>query len=285
MKPQHYSFHTSTCQQHLCVFRNDKAATSRKLMLLHGAGVGGELTWTFLAHYLTQWSEIYVPDLAGMGHASFLQNAQPQLEDYAQQLDELLEHLSLEHDDFDYAGYSFGGMLLEHWLRHKDYSGLVFLLEPAMLFSGNCLQVQEKAQDYAQVATAIFSGKADLASYTLFLDSVSPKRVDDPKADEITIQRLQDNPLGFAQALAAITQKLENDCSYYTNWQAPWIGASFVGGLSWSVMHQRHQRLAKESPAWHYEVVANADHSLVFTRPRSIAKVMNTVAERKFNVS
>lgn len=285
MKPQRLSFTTDTCQQHLCIFRNDKAPQQRRLMLLHGAGVGGELTWTFVAHYLTQWSEIYVPDLAGMGQAGFLNNSQPQLQDYAQQLDELCEYLKLSAHDFDYAGYSFGGMLLEHWLRNQNYAGLVFLIEPAMLFSGYCSQVLDKAQNYSKVAQAIFAGTDNHQTYKLFLDSVSPNRADDSKADELTIQRLQDNPQGFAQALAAITQKLEDDCHYYTDWQAPWVGASFVGGLSWPVMHQRHQYLAQHSQSWHYEVVPNADHSLVFTRPRSIARVMNTVAERHYDLS
>lgn len=277
-------FQTQTCQQHLLLFTSDApVATPKRIMLLHGAGVGGELTWTFVANYLTYWDEIYIPDLAGMGKAFFLDNPQPSVADYAQQLDELCEYLNVSISDFDFAGYSFGGMVLEHWLRDKNHQGLVFLLEPAMLFSENCQQILEKSQHYKEVSQSILEYPYDLGAYTNFLNSVSPKRVADKKADALTIKRLQENPQGFSQALAAITSKLKEECDYYINWQSPWHGASFVGGLSWPAMHQRHQQLAQQSQAWHFEVVPNTDHSLVFTRPRSIAKVMNVVAERYYS--
>ena len=67
------------------------------------------------------------------------------------------------------------------------------------------------------------------------------------KAEEVTLSRLQQNPKGFAQALKAINHSLQQDCSFYTSWQSPWPGASFVGGLSWPVMHERHERLMRES--------------------------------------
>lgn len=281
MDSQNQQFVTASAQQHVIKINKTQPlpAKPKRLMLLHGAGVGGELTWTFVAHYLTYWDEVYIPDLAGMGKAYFHAHTPASLDSYVQQLDELVQYYQLSVHDFDLAGYSFGGMVLERWLRNRDYQGRVFLLEPAMLFSGDGEQIVTKAQHYQEVADKLSLDGQNLSAYRLFLQSVSPQQESELN-EALTIQRLQENPLGFAQSLHAITQALTQDCDYYTAWRAPWRGASFVGGLSWPVMHQRHKRLVAESAAWHYEVVANANHSLVFTRPRSIAKVMNIVAER-----
>lgn len=285
MSVGHHEFTSSSAFQHyLVVTAQANNPKPKRLMLLHGAGVGGELTWTFVAHYLKFWDEIYIPDLAGMGQSYFINTEHPELKDYSQQILELIEHLSLSLQDFDFAGYSFGGMVLEHLLKDKDFNGLVFLLEPAMLFSGECEQVLNKAKNYQQVADKLLLNGYDASAHRLFLDSVSPAR-QDATVDELTIKRLQDNPKGFAQSLQAITQALNDYCQYYTQWFSPWVGASFVGGLSWPAMHERHKQLAQQSDHWHFEVVANADHSLVFTRPRSIAKVMNLIAERQGYVS
>lgn len=274
------SFTTPSCQQHLTVIKKPKNTQNRKLLLLHGAGVAGELTWTFLAHYLNHWSEIYIPDFAGAGQASFTFDRQPTFADYLCQLDELMAAKEFKINDFDIAGYSFGGMVLEQWLRDQPFDGLVFLLEPAMLFSSNCQQILTKSKDYAQVAAALRKDPHNTAAYRKFLDSVSPQRSQADGADDLTIQRLQEQPQGFADALQALTVQLEEQYQYYSQWRAPWRGASFVGELSWPVMHQRHQQLAEQSNDWSYYSVANADHSLVFTRPRSIAQIMNDLASK-----
>lgn len=247
----------------------------KRLILVHGAGIGGELTWTFLAHYLEAWDEILIPDLAGMGGSQFLNNNAPGLDDYLQQLDELIEQVGWAPFEFDIAGYSFGGMLVERWLRNKSFNRSLFLLEPAMLFSADCQQVLDKAKSYAEVANLLLQDPYNDAAYVQFLDNVSPKRDRSEKSEQLIIKRLQQNPTGFAQSLLAITASLNAECDYFTQWISPWPGASFVGGLSWEVMHARHKHLALASKNWHYESIANADHSLVFTRPRSIAGVMN----------
>lgn len=275
MNTQQLAFTTPSVHQHLTIFRHEQAP-QRKLMLLHGAGVGGQLTWTFLANYLTQWDEIYVPDLAGMGSSYFLANEQPQLADYQQQIDELLAYLKLDYTELDFAGYSFGGMLLESWLRDKPFAGLVFLIEPAMLFSAEPQQLLAKSQQYQQIAQQLALNPLDQNTYLEFLDSVSPNRLTDSKADQLTIQRLQNNPQGMSQALQAITQQLNQQALYYSQWCSPWRGASFVGDLSLPSMHQRHLQLAATSSHWAYHSIAKADHSLVFTRPRSIATLFNS---------
>jgi hypothetical protein len=73
---------------------------------------------------------------------------------------------------------------------------------------------------------------------------------------------------------------LLDDCATYAGWIAPWPGISFVGGLSHATMLGRHRLLAEQSADWQCHVVDNADHSLVFTKPRTIAKVMNERRQR-----
>lgn len=242
-------------------------------MLLHGAGVPGEVTWTYIANYLSEWDEILIPDFAGMGRSAFFAQTAPRLSDYVAQIHELCE--ALDWTEFDIAGYSFGGMVAVRYLQQFGARGLCFLLEPAMLFSADCHKTQQKADDYLTVADRVEHNPQDADAYLDFLESVSPQRVRNEKVDRLTIARLQENSVGFAQALRAVSQVLLDECSTYASWIAPWSGVSFVGGLSHATMLGRHRLLAEQSADWQCHVVANADHSLVFTKPRSIAKVMN----------
>lgn len=274
-----FTFTTPHCDQHALIFKKDKpVAEPRRLLLVHGAGIGGALTWSFVVHYLNAWDEILIPDLAGMGKSAFNSQQIPSVADYLKQLDDLLEKVNWPASQFDVAGYSFGGMLVERWLRNTDFNRLCFLLEPAMLFSADAEQILEKSQNYQNAAEQILTDPLNDSAYVDFLDNVSPKRDRSEQSEQLIIKRLQNNPVGFAQSLLAITESLNQESDYFTKWTSPWSGASFVGGLSWPAMHARHQQLAQNSPNWHFESIANADHSLVFTRPRSIAKVMNKLA-------
>lgn len=279
MEKHPLNFRSAHCDQHAVVLTNSAATTGRRLVLLHGAGVAGELSWTYVANYLTGWREILIPDLAGMGKSHFLSAPQPGVTPYAQQLDELIH--ALDWQEFDVAGYSFGGMVAEYWLRSRPFNGLCFLLEPAMLYAADAGVLLGKARLYEQVAQQIVANPAEPAPYIRFLDSVSPARNRQDKTEQLTIDRLQTNALGFAQALAAVGTALQQQPDYYLDWVSPWPGASFAGSLSEPAMHERHRQLAASSQHWHFEVVDGADHSLVFTRPRAIAAVMNRcLAER-----
>lgn len=275
------NFNSLSChQQALLLQKPSLPENPKRLLLVHGAGIGGELTWAFVTHYLDAWDEILIPDLAGMGGSYFLSKEVPSLSNYLQQLDELIAEVGWPAFAFDVAGYSFGGMLVERWLRNTDFNALCFLIEPAMLFSANAQQILVKSKDYAEAAHLILQNPNNKAAYVQFLDNVSPKRDRAPKSEQLIIKRLQANPLGFAHSLLAITESLDTDSEYFTRWVSPWKGASFVGGLSWQEMHKRHKLLSEQSENWHYETVANADHSLVFTRPRSVATVMNRLANK-----
>ncbi len=276
MEKHQINCRTASCQQHALLLQYPslhEVSASRRLLLLHGAGVPGEVTWTYIANYLNEWDEILIPDFAGMGRSAFVAQTAPRLSDYVAQIHELCE--ALDWTEFDVAGYSFGGMVAVRYLQQFGARGLCFLLEPAMLFSADCHKTQQKADDYLTVADRVEHNPQDADAYLDFLESVSPQRVRNEKVDRLTIARLQENSVGFAQALRAVSQVLLDECSTYASWIAPWPGISFVGGLSHATMLGRHRLLAEQSADWRCHVVDNADHSLVFTKPRSIAKVMN----------
>ena len=89
------------------------------------------------------------------------------------------------------------------------------------------------------------------------------------------MQRLMGESQGFAQALHAVSDALLRGAGIFTRWMPKVSGASFVGELSYASMHGRHRLLAENANDWTYYAVPNADHSLVFMKPRWIARHMN----------
>lgn len=289
MEKHQINFKTASFHQHGWLYQYSSSSLTpdpRRLILVHGAGVAGELTWTFITNYLTEWDEVLVVDLADMGGSRFLISpSQPKVRDFALQLAELTE--ALDWSEFDIAGYSFGGMVVVDYLQHyysllagNDFSGLVFLLEPAMLFSSQLEHLQQKAAEYANIADALWERPDDLDVYRLFLDSVSPNRKPNPQAEQLTMTRLQDRPESFARVLRAVNAYLNQNLTVFVDWVSPWSGISFVGGLAPEPMKQRHQKLAADASCWDYHEVVGADHSLVFTKPRGIARKMNEVKKK-----
>ncbi|MAS25283.1 MAG: hypothetical protein CMI08_12080 [Oceanospirillaceae bacterium] len=267
---------TASAIQHALVIQKPRLRTDgelRRLVLLHGAGVAGEVTWMYLVNYLEEWDEILIPDFAGMGKSRFLDNGEPVVNDYARQIQELL--IRINWSRVDIAGYSFGGMVTHALAETGQPVNNVYLLEPAMLFSGDKTELNAKAGTYADISAAILSGNADDNTFLKFLDSVSPARPANSAVDQMTINRLKENRDGFALSLNAVSVEIMQRADYFLSWQAPWSGVSFVGGLTPAYMHERHQQLAETSSDWRYESVAGADHSLVFTKPRTIARAMN----------
>ena len=79
-----------------------------RLLLLHGAGVAGDLTWTPMIGALAPFAELLIPDLYGAGDTVHEQGEQAfTIADQLEHLCALLEQLGW--DDFDLVGYSFGG--------------------------------------------------------------------------------------------------------------------------------------------------------------------------------
>ncbi len=252
----------------------------RRLLLLHGAGVAGELTWTFIVNYLHHWDEILVPDLLGMGDSYYdLEDAREfTIEDICKTLFSLLRH----HDwcEFDLVGYSLGGLValeLNHEALPDFNIGRLCLIEPA-LFNDQSLQT---AISFRRAFTPIASNiksDADNPQYFIdFLDLVSPKRKSNEKVDLLAIQRLQQRPHGFANALIAVStyaEQLDQHRLHSLMRSIP-PGVGIVGGLSSPGLIHAQENIQCFQPQWHIETIPNVDHSLVYVRPKVIAHLLN----------
>tara|TARA_R110000868_G_scaffold65534_9_gene195944 strand:- start:18340 stop:19173 length:834 start_codon:yes stop_codon:yes gene_type:complete len=261
---------TASVNQHALLLQCANNPGGRRLVLLHGAGIAGELTWTYVANYLAGWSEILIPDFAGMGKSSFLHCVKPTVDDYAGQIDELLT--ALDWWDADIAGYSFGGMVTTELVKQHAF-GLLYLLEPALLSGNDAAGLLAREARYAGLEQRFLDG--DEGAYLDFLDAVSPNRRRNPTADRVAVKRLQVNQQGLCQALGAVSESLGRQREYYLDWTSPLPGMSLVGELSSPDMQQRQQRLEQQSPDWIAQGIAGADHSLVFTHPKQVARLMN----------
>jgi len=272
---EHHPFNirTAIAHQHGMIYRSSDATTRRRLVLLHGAGIAGEMTWTYVVNYLKSWEEVLVVDFAGMGKSAFHDCEAPTLNEYVVQISELLS--ALDWQTFDLAGYSFGGMITSRLVYEHPGVGLCFLLEPALLSGTTPESLLDKAQRYRTMADWLDQHPNDQAMYRQFLDIVSPKRRANVASDRIAISRLKPNQVGFCQALRAVSETIESSPEALLNWQSPKPGMSFVGALSSDEMRLRQQQLEASNPDWFGQVINGADHSLVFTHPKPVARLMD----------
>ncbi len=92
-------------------YYNTQAPKGSCLLLLHGAGVGGELTWEGMLPYLTHWETILVPDLKGMGdsYAHSGEESPVNVIELAEDIHALTQ--TLDWEKFDVIGYSLGGLV------------------------------------------------------------------------------------------------------------------------------------------------------------------------------
>ncbi|MAY42754.1 MULTISPECIES: alpha/beta hydrolase [unclassified Neptuniibacter] len=257
------------------IYRNPKADTKRRLVLLHGAGVAGVDTWEFILSSLTHWSEVLVPDLRGTGETHYPDGKEHPYEVQALvgDLNALVDHLGWW--TFDLAGYSMGGLVsLIFKQQHSDRVGKQFLLESAVL-DRPCWETTVDLRQQFSAATVHLRGKSDINKGVVnFLDAISPNRRVSPQVETLTIQRLGQRPEGFANALECVTTAIKH-LDRESLVAAQGDVSSFIGGNSVDLMHQYQQELAERLPNWHYFLMPGTDHSLPFQKPRQIAKIMN----------
>lgn len=273
MEKHPFNIRTASANQHGLIWKFPANPGGRRLLLLHGAGIAGELTWTYVANYLEGWSEIMVPDFAGMGRSSFHDCPAPTIADYARQIHELLDAFDWQH--MDIAGYSFGGMVTETLIREPGRFDLCYLLEPALLSGDDAEALVAKANTYIGLSAWLQREPEANEPFLAFLDAVSPFRRKNAAADRVAIGRLRGTVTGMCQALDAVNTNLLGHTDYFVNWTAPLPGMSMVGELGLPAMHLRQQRLERESNDWVTQLIRGADHSLVFTHPKQVARLMN----------
>ena len=249
--------------------------SGRRLLLLHGAGVAGEDTWSHIVQHLEHWSEVLVPDIRGMGGSKHPDGSERSyvVEEALGDIVSLLDHLGWWA--VDVGGYSFGGlisMLLKshHPTRvHKQY-----LLEPALLDRVSYEDVVALRDKYMSVADMLRDQKDPQSGILCFLDTISPNRIVSPKTENMIIARLSERVLGFANALDAATEaskRLDRQALLEVQQHV----SSFIGGRSVEDLHNYHKQLAHDRDDWAYHTIRGCDHSLPFQKPRQIALQMN----------
>ncbi|MDR5896856.1 alpha/beta fold hydrolase [Larsenimonas suaedae] len=244
------------------------------LILLHGAGVSGAVTWGgFLPHF-THYTDIVIPDLRGAGKTHF-----PSGDERAFTMDEVLDDLeALMREQgierFDVAGYSFGGlaaMLLK--ARLGDRINRLTLLEPALLERMDREASVRIREHYTCAASAIREGRTAEEGITQFLDLIAPKRSRDPRVESVAIKRLGRRHEGFAHALDCVTQAIKHtDREALLARQGRVL--SVVGGRSPHAMREYHHYLGEAYPAWRYVELSETDHSLPFQKPRQLVELI-----------
>ncbi|EXJ09923.1 alpha/beta fold hydrolase [Nitrincola nitratireducens] len=256
------------------LYRHPNALSSRRLVLLHGAGVAGQDTWEMLIQCTQQWREILVPDLRGAGETQYFDGVEHPftLVDLVNDVAHLVDHLDWRV--FDLGGYSLGGlvsMLLK--ARFTDRVEKQYLLESALLDRSSLDDTIRLRDRYSQAAEFLRSQDQE-QGIRQFLDTISPNRKTTAQVDDLAVSRLARRPVGFSWALDAVSQGIRQlDRSQLLAAQGD--VTSFIGSQSVQMMHQLHLQLAEQMPNWHYIMVPGTDHSLPFQKPRQIARVMN----------
>lgn len=283
MNKQRFTLDVAGAQISYTLFQRSSSSSENersRLMLLHGAGVAGELTWTYIINYLESWDEILVPDLLGMGDSYFDADDSWEftIEDICNTLFSVLRHL--QWTDFDLAGYSLGGLValeLNHE-AHPDFNiGHLCLIEPALFNDESLHDALVFRRAFTPIAANIKSDANNSQHFIDFLDLVSPKRVRNEKVDLVAIRRLQRRPHGFANALAAVSKYAEklDENKLLSLMKCIPSGIGIVGGLSDSGLVHAQERIRQIQPQWHIETIPEVDHSLVYVRPKVIAHLFN----------
>jgi pimeloyl-ACP methyl ester carboxylesterase len=265
------------------LYENPNADTDRACLLLHGAGVAGEITFSPMLPFFTQWRWMLVPDLKGMGE-SFHQHGKEgavSIAELTEEVDALLTHV--KWDAFDIVAYSLGGLValnLNYQRRLQGKSNVkMALLEPASLDREDLSTLMDVRQKYRHASQLIHdTGDVELGVAS-FMDGVSPNRRKHPVAEATTQSRLAHRPFGFAYALDAVTDHVEVMANQ-PELRDAMIGASeqvflFSGELSHDALKQHYELLSIKNDAWQHKTMSACDHSLPFQKPRQIANHIN----------
>lgn len=250
----------------------------RRLLLLHGGGVAGALTWEGLLPHLRHWSEIAVPDLRGCGDTYY-----PDGLDHPFAAGDVVDDLvALRHalgwQAFDLGGYSYGGliaMLLK--MRLGADVEKTYLFEPALL--GRLSREDSIASRERMLLAAQLMRSETQAGLDVFLDVVAPGRTRGSKNEALVRSRLTQRPAGLAYAVECVSHASQGiDRDDLVARQAD--VSSFIGGRSHPDVYRLCQQIAAARTDWHCHLIAGADHALPFQKPEQIGRIMNEELER-----
>ena len=250
----------------------------RRLLLLHGGGVDGALTWSAIIAALTGWSEILVPDLRGTGKTRFPDGCEHPFDadDVVTDVERLLA--ALEWRTFDLGGYSYGGlmaMLLKARGAHEIPK--TFLLEPGLLGKLEPAALLESRSRLSLAAAGLLQGTTPAEAkqaIEIFLDVVAPGRSRNPRSERAIIERLSARPAGLARAIecvSAASRRVDRERLIARQENV----SSFVGQRSQPDFFALCQRIAVRRDDWICHLVPGTDHALPFQKPIRIAAQMD----------
>lgn len=249
-------------------------------LMLHGAGVAGELTYGPMLEYLSHWRWLLVPDLNGMGDSFYLERHEAPLtiEALSADIQSLLSELNWK--DFDIVGYSLGGLVALHLnaeLRAiTGQSHKLALMEPASL-ERECVDTLAEVRQRYRIASETIRETGDVElGIAHFMDGVSPNRRKHPVAEATTQSRLAHRPIGFSYALDAVTDWVEK-VSGNIKLRDDLINSAdqvflLSGALSHELLRKHYDELVSNHQGWQHKSLSGCDHSLPFQKPRQIAK-------------
>ncbi|WP_106478557.1 alpha/beta fold hydrolase [Phytohalomonas tamaricis] len=277
----HHQVNVTLSDQHLCWQRlerqypeNVEPGRAYPLLMLHGAGVAGVLTWGPFCPHLHTRRQVFIPDLRGAGETRALQGREDPFE-----LDQVVDDIIglLDHEQLacvDVVGYSFGGLVaMRLKQRMPERVAAISLLEPAMLERADHAMMVRVREGYAEAAEEIRSAPTPELGITRFLDLISPHRSRNPRVERMTISRLARRHLGFANALDCVTHAvntLDRDALLVAQCNV----TSVVGGKSLAAMKSYHSELAAARADWTFIELPGTDHSLPFQKPRRLASIV-----------
>lgn len=251
------------------------AYAERRLLLLHGGGVDGQITWEPIIGHLLHWSEILVPDLRGTGKTHF-----PDHQEHCFETGEVVADMaalldSLDWNTFDLGGYSYGGLIaMQLKAARPDAVGHTYLLEPGLLSGADEQALLGRREILLQAASKLRLDVELEYGLQIFLDAVSPLRSRNSRNEEIVRARLAHRPKGLAAILDAVTHaasRLDRRLLIAAQQHV----SSFVGERSSGEIFDFCQQLAGQRNDWACHLIPGADHALPFQKPEAIAKLMN----------
>jgi pimeloyl-ACP methyl ester carboxylesterase len=252
---------------------------ARRLLLCHGGGVAGRLTWEGILPHLVHWSEILVPDLRGTGKTHH-----PDQQEHAFEAEEVVDDLvalAASHGwgNFDLGGYSYGGlvaMLLKQRLGVRVEK--TYLFEPALLGRMEHAEVVASRAHLLRAAELLRDGATE-AGLELFLDAVAPNRRRGGRGEVIMRERLARRPAGLACAVECVSrasQRLDRAALIAAQANV----SSFIGERSAADAHRLCRHIAAQRADWRCHLIQGADHALPFQKPLPIARLMNRDLEQ-----
>jgi len=250
-------------------------APARRLLLLHGGGVAGRLTWGGIVPRLEHWSEILVPDLRGTGKTRYPDHVEHgfEAEEVVGDMVALTDHLGWER--FDLGGYSYGGlvaMLLKERLGERVEK--TFLFEPALLGKMRRDELAASRDWLLQAASRLKDAEQTEAGLEIFLDAVAPNRRRGSKSETVMRERLSRRPAGLACAVECVShasRRIDRDALIAAQAHV----SSFVGERSHPDVYRYCQAIAEHRADWLCHLIQGADHALPFQKPDAIARLMN----------